>query len=235
MANQQQIPSRQGWGWDQPQQGWPPAPPAGYQPYQQPPKKRRWLRWTIAGVVGFIVLMIIIVNVANNKAVNSQKVPVPRSKTPAIAPAPSASHGSQSNSLSSQYVATMTAFEASPAWQTIMAQVGPENTAATDIESPPPPVVPDAALANVTAECHNVAGTLNTLADRDGSLANLDAQNAVSFVASDLGMFSNDLSSGFGVPGDINTLHKDDVKARTLLSLPLTGVGAVPAVTDAEP
>jgi hypothetical protein len=127
----------------------------------------------------------------------------------------------------------MAAFEASPAWQTIMAQVAPENTYATNFESNPP-VVPDAALAAVTAECHNVAGTLNTLAD-NGSLDNLDATEAVQSVAIDLGDFSNDVSSGMGVPRDINTLHKDDVQARTLLSLPLTGAGAVPAVTEAHP
>jgi hypothetical protein len=127
----------------------------------------------------------------------------------------------------------MVAFEASPAWQTIVAQVGPENAYATNTESGAQ-VVPDATLANVTAECHNVAGTLNTLAEKDGSLANLDAQGAVSQVATDLGNFGYDLSLGVHVPSDINFLHEDDVQARTLLSLPITGAGAVPAVTDAS-
>ncbi len=167
-------------------------------------------------------------------AVNSQKVPVPKtSNAAATAPAPKPK-AVPKPTLASQYVATMAAFEASPAWQTIVGQVAPENTYASNFESTPP-VVPDTALAAVTAECHNVAGTLNTLANNDGSLDNLDATEAVQSVAIDLGMFSNDVSYGMGVPSDINALHKDDVQARTLLSLPLTGAGAVPAVTDAQP
>jgi hypothetical protein len=162
-------------------------------------------------------------------SVKAKTVPVPAAAKSSV-PTTSASTAPPTTakpSTAAQYVALLSGFEASPAWTAINAQ----NTAykayqASEYQGTQPSI-PDATLANITAETNNVGNELQALAENDSNLSDLNATEAITSVGSDITSLGRDATDGdFGY--QLHSLHTDDVQARTLLALPLTGPGAVP-------
>ena len=138
--------------------------------------------------------------------------------------------------LANQYQADMVALTTSPEWAIVEAQVAPQNAYMANF-SGDAPTVTGAPLAAVTAVIRNVSSELSTLSHNNESnitSVNIDADTQIEDVSIDLSNIPNDVSSGLDVADDINMVHQADVKARTLLKLPLTGAGAVAAVSDAS-
>jgi hypothetical protein len=167
--------------------------------------------------------------------VKAKTVPVP-SVAKSSAPATSASTAPPTTakpSTAAQYVALLSGFEATPAWAAVQAH----NTAEIawlhgQDSSLSPPTVPDATLANVTAEANNVGHELQALAENSSSLSNLNATEAITSVGTDISDLGQEVGAG-NMSYALQSLHTDDVQARTLLSLPLTGPGAIPSFPSA--